>query len=234
MHTAHIDPLSNPHRVQTCADHWRSVADLAKDILAPCGLSATGYLTGLLHDCGKFTDEFDDYIIRASNNEQVRKGSVIHTFAGVRYMLEQFYSPGKQSLSDIAAEIIAVCIGSHHGLIDLWDERHQSGFEHRLKHQPAYDQQAIASFFEECATQNEVEQLFNAAEQEVQVFFQHKLSACARKRKELCYALGLLVRLLTSAIVEADRTDTRCFMDSLPFPQNNPTDWAECAERVDA
>lgn len=197
-------------------------------------MGSTGYLAGLLHDCGKFTDEFDDYITRASNNEQVRKGSVIHTFAGVRYMLEQFHSPGKHSLRDIAAEIIAVCIGSHHGLIDLWDDWHQSGFEHRLKHQPAYDQRAIASFLEECAKQNEVEQLFNTAEQEIQAFFQHKLSACARKQKELCYALGLLVRLLTSAIVEADRTDTLCFMDNLLLPQNNPTDWAECAARVDA
>lgn len=233
MHTAHIDPLSNPHRIQTCAEHSRSVADLAKCILAPCGLSATGYLTGLLHDCGKFTDEFDDYITRASNNEPVRKGSVIHTFAGVRCIMELFHTPNDQPMENIVAEVIAICIGSHHGLFDLWNERHESGFDHRLKHQPTYDYRAITSFYEECAAKDEIVQLFSEAKKEITAFFQLRIHAYVRSEKECCYALGLLARLITSAIVEADRTDTRCFMDNLPLPQNNPPDWAECAARVD-
>lgn len=234
MHTAHIaiDPQTKACRMQTCAEHSRSVADLAKDILVPCGLGSTGYLAGLLHDCGKFTDEFDEYITKASNEEHVRKGSVIHTFAGVRCILEQFHSQNEPSLRNIAAEIIAISIGSHHGLFDLWDERHRSGFEHRLKHQPEYDRRAIAAFYEECATQKELEQLFADAEQEIQACLQRKLTSCARNQKELCYALGMLVRLITSAIVDADRTDTRCFMDNSPLPQTNSTNWAKCAARV--
>jgi len=95
MHTAHIaiDPQTKECRIQTCTEHSRSVAHLTKGILVPCGLGSMGYLAGLLHDCGKFTDEFDDYITRASNNEQVRKGSVIHTFAGVRCIMELFHTP---------------------------------------------------------------------------------------------------------------------------------------------
>ena len=115
MHTAHIaiDLQTKACRLQTCTEHSRSVADLAREILVPCGLGATGYLAGLLHDCGKFTDEFDAYIRMASNGESVHKGSVIHTFAGVRCIMELFHSP-EQSMENIAAEIIAVCIGSHH------------------------------------------------------------------------------------------------------------------------
>ena len=236
MHTAHIaiDPQTKACRLQTCTEHSRSVADLAKGLLVPCGLGSAGYLAGLLHDCGKFTDEFDEYIIKASNNESVHKGSVIHTFAGVRCIMELFHSANGQSMEDIAAEIIAVCIGSHHGLMDLWDERHQSGFEHRLKHQPAYDHRAIASFYEECAAKGEIEQLFSEATKEIISYFQLRLHAYVRSQEELCYALGLLARLITSAIVEADRTDTRCFMNNLPLPQNNPTDWTDCAARVNA
>ena len=129
MHTAHIDPQSDPHRIQTCADHSRSVADLAKSILAPCGLGSTGYLAGLLHDCGKFTDEFDEYITKASNNETIRKGSVIHTFAGVRCIMELFHAPNDQSAENIAAEVIAISIGSHHGLIDLWNAQTTGTFQ---------------------------------------------------------------------------------------------------------
>lgn len=236
MHTAHIaiDPQTKACRMQTCAQHSRSVADFAKCLLAPCGLGSTGYLTGLLHDCGKFTDEFDEYIIKASNGEHVHKGSVIHTFAGVRCILEQFHAQNEPSFRSIVAELIAISIGSHHGLFDLWDERHQSGFEHRLKHQPEYDRRAIAAFYEECATQKELEQLFADAEQEIQACLQRKLSSGVRNQKELCYALGMLVRLITSAIVEADRTDTRCFMDNIPHPPTEPSDWAECVAQVNA
>ncbi len=235
MHTTHIaiDLQTKACRLQTCTEHSRSVADLAREILVPCGLGATGYLAGLLHDCGKFTDEFDAYIRMASNGESVHKGSVIHTFAGVRCIMELFHSP-EQSMENIAAEIIAVCIGSHHGLIDLWDERYQSGFEHRLQHQPAYDHRAIASFYEECASKNEIGQVFTEAKKEIASYFQSKIRAYVRSQKECCYALGMLTRLITSAIVEADRTDTRCFMDNIPHPPRIPPAWSDCAERVNA
>ncbi|MBR4067990.1 MAG: CRISPR-associated helicase Cas3' [Clostridia bacterium] len=232
MHIAHIDSQSNPQRVQTCAEHSHAVANLAKGILAPSGLGVVGYLAGLLHDCGKFTDEFDEYIINASNDERVRKGSVIHTFAGVRCIMELFHSPNEHSITDMTSEIIAVCIGSHHGLIDLWNELHQSGFDRRLTRQPSYDQRAIASFYEECAAKGEIEQLFHEAEQEIGAYIQDKIVPCCKKQKEFAYALGLLVRLITSAIVEADRTDTHCFMDNIPLPQTTLTDWAAGAAQV--
>ena len=45
---------------------------------------------------------------RASRGEPVRKGSVIHTFAGVSYLLERFHAKaGMLSFSDIAPEVIA-------------------------------------------------------------------------------------------------------------------------------
>lgn len=235
MHTAHIaiDPHTKVSRYQTCTEHSRSVAALAKGLLAPCGLGSTGYLAGLLHDCGKFTDEFDEYITNASKDEHIRKGSVIHTFAGVRCIMKLFHSPSKQSMTNITAEIIAICVGSHHGLIDLWDEQHQSGFEHRLTRQPSYDQRAIASFYEECAAKSEIEQLFHESEQEIRPYIQDRLVPSCNSQKEFAYAMGLLVRLITSAIVEADRTDTRCFMSNTPLPQPDPPDWATCAARVD-
>ncbi len=236
MHTAHIaiDPQTKVRRIQTCTEHSRSVANLANAILAPCGLGSAGRIAGLLHDCGKFTDEFDEYITKASNGEHVHKGSVIHTFAGVRCILEQFHAQNEPSFRSIVAEIIAISIGSHHGLFDLWDERHQSGLAHRLKHQPEYDRRAIKAFYEECATQKEIEQLFADAEQEIKVYLQCKLASSVRGQKEFCYALGLLVRLITSAIVDADRTDTRCFMENVLLPRTAAPDWAECAVRVNA
>lgn len=81
MFCAHIamDGTRSGRHEQTCTDHALAVAALAKAYLPPLGLSATGETAGLLHDMGKLTDEFDDYIERAGRGERVRKGSVIHT-----------------------------------------------------------------------------------------------------------------------------------------------------------
>lgn len=235
MYRAHIaiDSQSTERRIQTCTEHARSVSALAKSNLAPLGLVATGELAGLLHDLGKFTEEFDSYLDKASRGEKVAKGSVIHTFAGVRFLLKQFHShDGNLTLGDLAAELIAVSIGSHHSLFDLWDELHRNGFDHRLSHQPDYDRRAIDAFHAECSSADETCQLYKQAEQEICSFYMQKIGHCVRSNDEVLFALSLLARLITSAVVDADRTDTRCFMETLPLPAATMPSWEACNERI--
>lgn len=237
MHSAHIaiDPDTFKQRIQTCADHSRAVAQLAQAKLAARGLGAAGYLAGLLHDCGKFSDEFDAYLEKAVRGEKVKKGSVIHTFAGVRYLLEQFHShDGNAWYENVTAEILAVSIGGHHGLMDLWDEHHQNGFDHRLTRQPDYDQRAIAAFHAECAKPEEVRLLFQKAREEIEEYCLKKIAPNANGETAVYFALGLMVRLITSAVVDADRTDTRCFMQGLPHPKICRPAWDACAAQVNA
>lgn len=237
MHNAHIavEQDSARERIQTCTAHSRATAELTKVRLQARGLGEAGYLAGLLHDCGKFTDEFDAYLAKAVHGESVKKGSVIHTFAGVRYLLERFHShDGSLPPTDLSAELLAVSIGGHHGLIDIWDEHHQNGFDHRLAQQPAYDRRALADFHAECAEDEEIQRLFDRAHAEIFSMYQKKLIPGVKNTSEAYFALGLLARLLTSAVVDADRTDTRCFMQNLPHPQIQPPSWAACAAQVDA
>lgn len=235
MHSAHIAKDHSEKRIQTCTDHSRAVAKLAKANLEDCELGATGYLAGLLHDCGKFTDEFDAYLEKAVNGEKVRKGEVIHTFTGVSYLLKQFHSRGGCfNPSDITAEILAASIGSHHGLMDIWDERHQNGFDVRQTRQPKYDQRAINDFHAECAEAEEIRQLFQKADAEVLKFYGEKLMHSVKTRTEANFASALLVRLITSAVVDADRTDTRCFMQNIPHPALQKPIWDACVNRVNA
>lgn len=234
MHRAHftIDPNTARERIQTCTEHSRSVADLAMANLRACGLGQTGYLAGLLHDCGKYSDEFDVYLSRAVRGEAVKKGSVIHTFAGVRCLLELFHSrDGSLSASDLSAEILAAGVGSHHGLMDICDEHHQNGFEHRLKHQPEYDHRAMDDFYAQCASLDEIRALFQKADEEIARFCR-LMSVAVTSLKEFCFAIGMLVRLITSAVADADRTDTRCFMQDLPHPDIRKPQWDECAAQV--
>ncbi|MBQ4156978.1 MAG: CRISPR-associated helicase Cas3' [Clostridia bacterium] len=236
MHYAHISVKneSDHARYQTCAEHSRSAASLAQEILKKQNLASTGYLAGLLHDCGKFTDEFNDYLIRSVNGESIRKGSVIHTFAGVSYLLNEFHSKGaSQTFDDVVSEIIAAGIANHHGLIDLWDEKHQNGFEYRLSKQPDYDRLATDTFHKECADDDEIRMLFSESRREITEFYQTRLLPNC-KYTEGQFSLGLLVRLITSAVVSSDRTDTACFMQNLTLPKPQKIPWDKCAENLES
>lgn len=237
MFRAHMvfDRITSEYREQTCTEHALSTAALAKAFLAPLGLSSTGEIAGLLHDMGKFTREFDTYIEKACKGEKVRKGSVIHTFAGVSYLLNHFHTvDGAPSYPDIAVELLAVSIGSHHGLFDLWDEMHQSGFQHRLTYQPDYDQRAMAAFHAECMHEGSVRQRIAQASAEIMDFFEKRIGSCADSQETGFFMLGLLARLITSAVVDADRTDTRCFVQNQPLPGMAAPSWQACAEHLNA
>ena len=118
-------------RRQTVAAHCRKAASYAAECLSSVGLSNTAYLAGLMHDTGKLTQEYQTYLERAARGEAVRRGSVVHTFAGVRFLLEHYHgSKHDSSFNDITCELLAFAVGAHHGLFDCIDENHASGFLH--------------------------------------------------------------------------------------------------------
>ena len=55
-----------PVRVQPLSEHLRNVADLTSSAAAKVGLPLTGHMVGLLHDFGKYSKEFQNYILSAA------------------------------------------------------------------------------------------------------------------------------------------------------------------------
>lgn len=92
-------------RRQTVAEHCRGTARYAAECLAGISLSKTAYLAGLLHDSGKLTQEFQTYLESAAQGEAVRRGSVVHTFAGVRFLMEQYHGAKPDTFDDITCEL---------------------------------------------------------------------------------------------------------------------------------
>ncbi len=138
----YIAHINSENRVQSCEQHSRNVANYAKECLKVVNLEKTGYLAGLLHDCGKFTDAFSRYIKKSAKGESVRKGEVIHSFAGVYYILKKYHSNEKPTTcNNLSAELIAYAIGSHHNMFDIVDiDDKKNGFDHRMEHQPQYEE----------------------------------------------------------------------------------------------
>ena len=113
--------------VQSLECHLLGVADIAKSLAAKIGLKEHGELIGLLHDLGKYSNEFQVYLqsavglINPDEDEYVDarglKGKVDHSTAGAQLVWEELSKQG--GMGRIAGQFLALCIASHHsGLIN--------------------------------------------------------------------------------------------------------------------
>ena len=61
---------------QTVDQHCRNVAEISRNHLRRLNLADTAYLAGLLHDAGKCTDEFRNYLEKASHTPWVDRSHI--------------------------------------------------------------------------------------------------------------------------------------------------------------
>jgi CRISPR-associated endonuclease/helicase Cas3 len=194
---------------QRIEEHCRNCARYAAENLP--GLRNAAYLAGLLHDMGKYASGFQDYITRAAGGERVIRGSVNHTFASVRFVLERWHTSDVPNSRNMASEIIAVSTGAHHGLFDCIDPDGRDRLLHRLTAEGIGYQEARSLFLIHCADLDELDRLFNAAEKEVMAMVA-QMKPYLQNERELRFCLALLSRMLLSMVIDADRRDTAEFM----------------------
>lgn len=237
---AHIRPGPNGTDAarQTVCAHCRKTAEYAALSLAPAGLSSAGYLAGLLHDAGKYTESFQAYLLCGEG----KRGAVNHTFAGVRLLLERYFNQEADDFSGVAGELLALASGGHHGLFDCVDNRQKSGFQHRLTKTGIDYEEARENFLRFCAGEEELDRLFQAALAELTPALEKILSMTGETSEyyddETAFYAGLLSRLLLSAVIEGDRRDTAEFMNGARFPPRQDAGacerrWDLCLRRVE-
>ena len=217
-----------PQSLQT---HLTETAEIAKLLAAKLDLDQAGELLGLMHDFGKYSQKFQNYISRVNNigfnfdqdDEDSFKGGD-HSTAGAQWVyreLRKFDKSQKhgdeikdKGIGELCGQILGLCIASHHGegLIDClnregnpkWIERFNKTDE--LTHLTECEQnadEAVQQKARELAGENLIRSLLKAVKP--------ILSDPVSNDKIKEFYLGCLTRFLFSCLIDADRINSSDF-----------------------
>ncbi len=212
---AHITERNGNRIEQSIKNHCIETAEIAATSMKTAGFYNTAYLAGILHDTGKYSQKYQNYLEDSFSGKPVIRGSVTHTFTGVIYLYERYHTE-QRSFETMTCEIICYAIGGHHGEFDVINSEKNNGFIHRLnanRDEIQYEE-AINAFSQECIDENGIDELFEKSVKEIETFYNRFKDECVSKQKtsSIDYALGLLTRMILSAVIYGDRTSTANFM----------------------
>lgn len=221
-----INEVQIEYEVQSVSSHCKRTAQYASNVLKDIGLENTAYLAGLLHDMGKYTDKFKKYIEAAViDGKHVKRGSVNHTFSGVRYLLElhsklNSSSEFSVSMEDLVCEFIAYSVGSHHGFFDCVNDKKESGFQYRVDKENIDYEEAVKNFLTYCAGKEIIDGYFRKSCKEIGRIVDNINSMGEQTQsedinREIGFYISMLCRLLTSAVIYGDRKDTIEFNENI-------------------
>ena len=208
---------------QNVLEHLESTAQIASQIGRKLELSNISFLSGLLHDMGKNTALFSNYIKKAHiDPKSVRKGAVNHSSAGGKFVHDKFYK--ENQYENLTAQIISTAIVMHHGLIDCINVEGEDKYWDRINHKEdiCYDEAEKNSkiIFEK----HNIEELFSKSVVEIQNLYQKikKIAITLDNKDNTClhFFISCTERLILSILIEADRTDTANFMNGKSLLEN--------------
>ena len=213
---------------QSLETHLLEVSAITKSLAAKIGLQEQGELIGLLHDLGKYSKEFQDYLKSAVGlidqdeddyvDAKSKKGKVDHSTAGAQLIWQELYARGK--MGPIVGQMLSLCIASHHsGLIDCLSSDSGSFGEDRftkridkpdgrthLQEAIAKMDKAIEARFRELVSKPEFIDGVIKALQKIA-----ELEKIRGDEQIVRFKVGLLVRFLFSCLIDADRINSADF-----------------------
>jgi CRISPR-associated endonuclease/helicase Cas3 len=242
---------------QSLEEHLLGVAGIAKALAAKIELEPQGELIGLLHDLGKYSDEFQAYLksgvglINQDEDEFVDarelKGKVDHSTAGAQLVWKELSEQG--DMGRIVGQILGLCIASHHsGLIDCLssdtNRPAEDMFIRRInkREDRAHLQEVkmkmdvlIDTRFRELVGSPG---LINGLKESIrQVMLRDHIKGLDPSKNQITqFKLGLLVRFLFSCLIDADRVDTAAFEKPRAARHRlngRYTEWPRLVERLE-
>lgn len=213
-------------REKDCEVHWLShhleeVSKITGKFASKIGLKDQGELIGLLHDIGKASQEFQQYIksavglINSDEDDYVDaaglKGKIDHSSAGAQFIYREISHNGKEA--EFVAQVLSLCLASHHsGLIDCISPDGKNAYSKRMeKEQEKTHINEVVKKVSDDSKNRIVSSL--KSQKFVQGFIDRLTSLKTANESKETYAFkcGLLVRFLFSCLIDADRLNTADF-----------------------
>ncbi|MDR1873692.1 MAG: CRISPR-associated helicase Cas3' [Synergistaceae bacterium] len=243
---------------QSLEAHLLGVARLAGENAGKLGLGTLGELLGLLHDVGKASSRFQLYIksaeglIDQDSDDYVdavqQKGKIDHSTAGAQWIWQALPETAAP-LDVLCAQMLSLALASHHsGLIDCLKPDGTDNFTLRMEKsdRKTHLAEARAKFPE--AVRRRVDELLE------EPGLREPLKASLRKLRDqekkhdpasgnsfgkarALFKTGLLLRMLFSCLIDADRTDTADFEKKRRAAlrqKGKYVDWQTLADRLEA
>jgi len=217
-----------PEAYQNLDSHLTEVGDLASGFAQKIEVSDAGRVLGLLHDFGKYSKQFQDYIRSATGDLDrddadyvdavALKGKVDHSSAGAQLIWQRLKRYGGAGQGELVAQIMALCIASHHsGLINCIDKEGNNTFNRRL------GKDDDLTHLRECLDQAESKLLASIdgllTKELVKRLFGKMAKLCSLSSvpqneaysKVDSFNLGFFTRFLFSCLIDADRLNSAEF-----------------------
>lgn len=217
MRPAHI--RISDRKVQSVKEHITGATSISIQGGKKIGMPFFISLVTKLHDMGKCTNKFENYINYSFDHPEDKslRGQIDHSAIGAIYIFEK-YGNG-DSLDRITSQMMALIIASHHGgLMNCINLEGKSDFLVRLsknKEELNYFE-ALENYERECFPLKDLEFEFSRAKEEIEgAILQIKKSGLF-----LNFSIHLLCKYLFSCLIDADRYDTMLFMENI---QENST-----------
>lgn len=231
---------------QYLASHLLNVAAFAQGFSKKIRLQTAGKLIGLLHDLGKYSEDFRRYIHSALGllnpdeddyvDSDLLKGKVDHSSAGAQFVWQELAKKGEKE--SLIGQWLALCIASHHsGLIDCVAPEGSDVFGKRMQkpeekvHLDEVKLRADPEILERARglldSPNLLDELRNL------------LGGIKRNEQQaqpLNQQIGLAARFLFSCLIDADRIDTANFEHkkvAVYRPQGDYVPWTVLIERLE-
>lgn len=213
---AHSLPGKSKDKWQPLDEHLKSVAEKAREFASAFGSGDWGYLAGLWHDLGKYSETFQEKL-RVPNGEdahiETASSHVDHSTAGTQYVLEQLNRYAERSadsevtqLARLIAQMIAHCIAGHHsGLLDGFSSGDGPSLKKRLEKTevPSFQKNIDRSIQELDKTV-----IRNALSEDLlDSICRWIMSEDAIIQGRDAFSLQFKIRMLFSTLVDADRLD---------------------------
>lgn len=225
---------------QKLLDHLNEVGELASIFAEKINVGNAGRLIGLLHDFGKFSQQFQAYLksatglVNPDEDDYIEfsemKGKIDHSTAGAQLIWQKLHAWGKPG--HLVSQILSLCIASHHsGLINCLDPDGTNTFLKRM------EKPDDKSYYSECL-QNMPKALRDQIECCINKQFMADIVGQLEKFKFghdnsphsfliLAFNLGFFTRFLFSCLIDADRINSADFEvpENANHRVNKAPDW---------